>query len=315
MIAAIIFAAQAAFTDLPALMAKDPLYPIVALYDRELAALRDTQRVAGLTRIAGSVEDNAAVLRAQTDNARNNVATIVRSRANQYQSREASILRGDLADYRSESTRAAASTMQAFRVAMAQRTDRALAAREQQFRENESTLAFNLEKRDAGRRLLLAVKLLDLHLDKAKRVQLQKELDALDARVTQAVDRMRAADDGVLASYRSELEAREATDDAQMAVRVRDRSAANLAAREHLRSQPAAVPAGYNFTTDAAAVEDGFSTAANDLTARFAELARADRSSGADTAARIAALEAQRDSLYRAIVARALNAELSRSLL
>jgi hypothetical protein len=188
---------------------------------------------------------------------------------------------------------------------MAQRTLRALDARAQQFREKESTLAFDLEKSHAGQRLVLQLQLRDLHLDKAKRAALQAKLYALDASVDAAVQARRRSDDARLADYAAQLHAQQNADEARMARSVAHATSANVAQRMHItESLPpeAAALRGYDPAAGASSVGAAIADAGSDLHGRFAQLQSVDRSSRTDTDARIAALERQRAQLYAAIV-------------
>jgi hypothetical protein len=314
---------KAAFADLPQLVANDPLYPVLSQYDREIGALRETEKVAGLTSVAGDVTRDAARLRFDATAASGRVARYAAAHADDFARREASVLaalsspaasRGDTAAYRDLVARAASATLANYRAAMAARTQRALDARAQQLRETESTLAFNLEKRDAGTMLLLKLKLRELHLDKAGRASLQAQLDAINARQAAAVDRLRSEDASILAAYRAQLAGREAEDDAQMAGRIRVEGTPNPADIAPASPLLAPLRGGYSFSSDAANIANGFRQAGSDLSARFDELARDDRASVTATNARIAALQATRASLYRWILRRALQFELNRAL-
>jgi len=323
MLAAVLLAAalaKTAFINLPQLVASDPLYPVLRQYDREIATLRDTQHVEGLTRVAGTVANDATHLRTDASAVQDRVSRIAAAHANALDRREALLLKRlgspatvarDSADFSNESARAANATLQSYRQALATRTERALEARSQELREKESTLAFDLEKRSSGKSLLLQLKLRDLRLSKAQRTKLEGQLAALDAQIVSAVRRMQAADAGILAAYRGDLLAQQARDDAQMASQIRAKSAANVQSRANVT--PAALPpdSAYRFADDAASIKNGFAAASSDLSGRFGELALADRASQRDTGARITALHAARESLLAAIVARALQTELA----
>ncbi|MBV8531640.1 MAG: hypothetical protein JO104_10005 [Candidatus Eremiobacteraeota bacterium] len=308
---AILIAALTGFVNLPQLVAAHPLAPVLAQYDRELAALRSTERVTGLTAIARGVSDDARTIRAQTENAGAQARRLAAA-SPQYEQREAAILQRLATDetagaraYGRSAQEAATASLADYRTAMAQRTARALSARRQQLNEAESTLAFDLAKRNAGRRLTLELKLRDLHLLPAQREQLRSQLGALDAREAAAVDTLRHKDNGILSAYAATLRAQEAGDDARMTGEIAHATAANVAAR---RKMSAAAPdsqalRGYRFSADAADIDSGFTNAGSDLTQRFAALESADRSSHAATEARIAQIAANRSALYDAIVA------------
>lgn len=302
------------YVDLPVAIKHHPLYPAIVQYDREIAALRATQRVPGLGSIPQTVRLDAQTMQAAAGNAARAAQSSGVVNGAAYRSREQNLLAGlrsntipqrDAAAYRTQANRSSRSTLGAYRAAMAQRTQRALAAREQQFREKESTLAFDLEKRDAGERLLLAVKLRDLHLEAAKRAQLQARLDALDARVDDAVTALRRNDDAQLGTYAAELRARESDDDARMASDVERSTSATVADRtgapETLPPQAAALR-GYDPAADASAIAANLERAGRELGERFAQLQSVASTSDQDTNARIGAIEATRRTVYDAIV-------------
>ncbi len=310
MISAILLAAVTGFANLPQLIAAHPLAPVLAQYDREIEALRSTEHVAGLTTIARQVGDDARTIHTQTNNANASLSGFQDTLGDAYQNHEATFLDriagNDTASstaYRATAQDAAQTTLRNYRAAMAQRTARAIAARRQQLNEAESTLAFDLEKRDSGRRLLLALKLRDLHLDAGTRSRLSSQLHALDARNQAAIDALRMKDDAALGAYAGQLRAQEADDDARMATELSRKTAANIAAGQ-TPSQVRDVQAlrGYQFLTDASDIRSGLRAADGDLTQRFSQLQRVDASSRASTDQRLAQIEANRRALYHAIV-------------
>ncbi|HVA34492.1 MAG TPA: hypothetical protein VNG31_10105, partial [Candidatus Baltobacteraceae bacterium] len=212
----------------------------------------------------------------------------------------------ELASYRAQSQRTAAATLQAYRQAMAQRTQRALVARERRLREKESTLAFDLGKRDGARRMLLQLKLRELHLDKARRATLESQLAAMDRGEAAAIAALQQTDAAQLGAYRASLLARESAADARMAARIARDSAANFATRKRLTPRvavQATLLRGYSASSDAGTVSDTIARTGTDLRQRFAQLQSVNRSSADDTATRIAAIQADRRALYRSIVA------------
>jgi hypothetical protein len=308
---AIIFAAATGFINLPRLVAAHPLAPVLAQYDREIAALRSTERVPGLTAIARSTVNDARTIRSQTATASAQAQNAGAS-SSDYAQREATILQrlaGDgaasAAAYGASARDAAAATLQSYRAAMAQRTARALAARRQQLSEAEATLAFDLEKRDAGKRLTLQLRLQDLHLSTMQRAQLRAQRNALDAGEAAAVDALRRKDAATLDEYSVTLRAQETDDDVRMATEVARTTVANVAARRRMSSAAPDIQAlrGYRLSSDAADIEGGFADAGRDLTQRFDALQNVDRSSRTATDARIAQIEANRSALFNTIVA------------
>ncbi|MBV8154107.1 MAG: hypothetical protein JOY98_06780 [Candidatus Eremiobacteraeota bacterium] len=306
--------AAAGFVNVPAAVKAHPLYPAIVQYDREIAALRATERVPGLTSIPQRIGSDARAMQAAAANAARQARASSAANGAAYRAREQNLLAGmndgaipqrDAAVFREQAGRSASATLTAYRAATAERTQRALAAREQQFRERESTLAFDLEKRDAGERLLLQVKLRDLRLDGTKRRQLQSRLAALDARVDGAVAALRRADDAQLATYAGALSARENADDARMAGDVARATTAHVADRPRVAEMPfpeTAALRGYDPAAAASSIAANLERAGRELGERFARLQSVARTSDADTNARIAAIETARRTLYDAMI-------------
>jgi hypothetical protein len=319
MMIALVLAAGIGYVDVQKLVTQHPLYPVLAQYGREIAAMRSTQHVPGLDRIARCVGNDAANVQASTANAGRRAQAMGGPNGVAYRAREQAYVSGmqsrripadDAASFRNGAAKSAQATLAAYRAAMAQRTQRALQARAQQLREKETTLAFDLEKSHAGRRLVLTTKLRNLHLDKAARASLQAKLDALDAGVAKAVEIRRRADDAQLAAYGAQLRSRENADDARMAAAVARSTKANVGQRTSIRESlppEAAALRGYDPATGASNVGKAMIRAGNDLHGRFAQLQSVDRSSHADTDARIAGLQEARRKLYDAIVTQIRN--------
>ncbi len=202
------------------------------------------------------------------------------------------------------------------------RVNQAYASRRQTLYEKESTLALDLAKADAMRRLAIRAKLQTLALDGRTRRGLQAQLAAIQAREDAIVARRRQADRAVLAAYLPPLEARAASDIRRMRTNLQNRTAANLAARERvLAAQNAPAPAlnlgavaqrgndagNMRGRLDALlhaqpADPDAFLAAKSDLSAQFGSVAGADNAATRSTWRQIAALEAERSNLYREIV-------------
>ena len=198
-------------------MATHPLHGVLTQYDREIAALRNTQKVAGLhdpglsadtcsgiarrpmprRRGHAPLQSEGAILSADLERERQGIADLLRSQQVADRKKAAS------------TTRLVTETnanLRAYGEALAERTQRAYAARQQQLREKESSLAYELERRDAGKRLLLRLKLDDLHANAGQRAQLQASLAALQSSEARAIDALRRYDASELAAYRAQLE-------------------------------------------------------------------------------------------------------------
>ncbi|HZZ01233.1 MAG TPA: hypothetical protein VFE36_16845 [Candidatus Baltobacteraceae bacterium] len=319
MIAAFVLAASVGYVDVQKLVTQHPLYPVLAQYDREIAAMRSTERVAGLRTIATSVRKDGDAIQAATAAANRRAQAMSAGNGAAYRSREQAYLSGmqsqripatDAAAFRSGASRSGQATLAAYRAATAQRTQRALMARAQQLREKETTLAFDLERSHAGQRLVVSTKLRNLHLDKAQRAALQAKLDALDASVISAVAARRRTDQGLLASYAAQLRAQENADNARMAATVARSTNADVAQHSGIReSLPPEADAlrGYDPAAGASNVGNAIANAGTGLRGRFAQLQSVERTSRSDTDGRIAALQQSRQRLYDAIVTQIRN--------
>jgi hypothetical protein len=321
-----------AFIALPRLIAAHPLHAVLVEYDREIAALRSTQTLPGLRDAAATTAKAAAAQRREAAAGQAIVARVNARGEDFDRSRERTAL-ATLAASRSASDAAMSSysgalvretntSISAYESATLQRSERAYDARAQQLREKELTLAFDLERADAGERLKLELKLNDLHLTTSRRAALKVALESLDQRELRTVAAQRRQDAAILASYRQRLEDEGASANAQMTAQLRTKAAANFAVRTrvlqaqssaagavaNLPARIAAFSRTYHRAADAAAIDSGLQMASGDLSRSLSALAAADRQSQRYTAAQIAALEADRSALYQTIVAQILRA-------
>ncbi len=321
--------APAGFIDLPRLVSVHPLHTLLAQYDREIAALQNTWAVPGLSALGADAERSAADVR--RDVARTPVhvqriaANAARDRVREGQAVAALLAsqhapNGEMSAYRDELSRETNANLRGYAIAIAQRTARAVAARQQQLREKELTLAFDLARRDSGVRLLLRLKLQDLHLDAATHARLHGRLAALNRRDSEALAAARANDAAVLARYRATLQRDGELANAQMASELLSNAGANLALRLGvLRAGSSAADVVPNLASrlesfassdhpgaDAAVIESRLRSARNDLPRRFATLADADRRSRVETWSQIQNLKNSRAELYRLMMAQIL---------
>jgi len=156
-------AAGVAFVDVPRLVVCHPLYRLLVQYDSEIAALSGTQSVAGLDDPAAMAQRGAAALQADVSAAAAHAEAIGERDAGANRAREQAAIARLLRSERATDSGIAAYTMElasetnanvrAYGEALSESTERAFAARAQQLREKELTLAYDLERRDAGRRL------------------------------------------------------------------------------------------------------------------------------------------------------------------
>ncbi|MGC1380843.1 MAG: hypothetical protein WA814_07440 [Candidatus Baltobacteraceae bacterium] len=315
------------FVDLSKALAAHPLASMLAGYDRGIAALRSTQTVPGLTDPAGEAARAAAALSRDTAVAESDVQSIVARDGGQNRARERDALAAVLASrdaadremlaFRDELVRGTQANLAAYEGSIGERNDRALAARDQEMRERELTLAFRLARQNAATRLTLRLKLRELHLDAATRARFEGELSALDRRQADTIAAMRRIDTAIFDRYRQQLARDGAVAIAQMAAQLRAKADANLALRRRVLEaearaaamlpnfplQLASFGASYRFETDAAEIVGGLRAAGRDLSRRFALLGDAARTSRRETDDRIAALRARRATLYRSMVA------------
>jgi hypothetical protein len=312
------------FADLARLIAAHPLHGVLLEYDRQIAALRSTQNLSGLGNPASAASSGGASVRRDAAAAQREAARLASERRNR-SARENRALTvvlamqhaGDpeLNAFAADLNRETTASFTAYEDALGQRSERAYAARTQQLREKELTLAFDLAKADAGQRLSLRLKLHDLHLTPTARVQLEAQLAALGDRESKALTAMRRNDAAVLAAYRSELERESAGATSSMASNLRSKADANFAvrrtvthvesslgARRNLPSQVAAFRADDRTGSDAARVSDAIGAAGDDIARRFGQLGAIDTRSAHETAAQIQRLAQMRAALYRWIV-------------
>ncbi|HET6274470.1 MAG TPA: hypothetical protein VFE16_00860 [Candidatus Cybelea sp.] len=320
----------AGFVDLAQLVAIHPLHNVLLAYDREIAALQSTQHLGGLSP-ATAAERASAAVRRDASAAQTRTGEIASRDQQADRSREraavATILSSqrtgdrDMGRYAASLTRETNANFTNYGASIAERNDRAYAAREQQLREKENTLAFDLARRDAAKRLSLRLKLGDLHLTHPARARYAAELRALDDEELRAISALRRSDAAVLAAYGRGLASSGNADQGAMAVQLRGAAVANLAIRRRvaqagaqttatspgLRAAAASFAPSYRLDAEAQNVTRGFHAAGDELSHRFAQLADSANQSQRETAAAIGRLEATRAQLYRSIVAQIVN--------
>ncbi len=302
------------FVDLARAVADHPLHAMLAQYDREIAALQGTLREPGLSDLPAQA-DNAAAAITRTGGAAQAHARNVAAASAANDRRESASLgdvfgapqRAEMGAYAAELARETNGSIAAYERSISERTSRALAARAQQLREKELTLAFDLARANAGKRLVLRLKLTHLHLDRDDRARYTAELLALNRAESHAVAAMRRSDAAILAGYAQQLRRDGARQNAAMAEQLRAKAAANLAMRRRALevnpAQAAAFRSSYRASADASDIAAGMSAASADIARRFSTVAQSDRQSQRGVAEQIRTLKANRDALYRAIVA------------
>lgn len=314
------------FAKLSVLISSHPLAPMLAQYDREIAALRSTSSLEGLRDPARQAERSATIVAQRAATANGQIERIARAPQSDRQSERAALAEvasaqrsrdSALTAYQAELSRETNATLRDYAAAIAQRNARALAAREQELREKELTLAFDLARRSGGARLGLRLRLADLHLTPAKRRLLARRLAALDAAERQTVAAQARRDTGTLAAYRQTLAREGDASFAALAAQLRSKSAANLSLRlgvarsesesatavPNLSERMRAFAADYSGSRTASSIAASMSATAEALPQRLRVVADADRVSAAQTAGQIQTLARDRLQLYRSIVA------------
>ena len=317
--------AAAGYVIISQLIASHPLHGMLAVYDRQIAALRSTQSVAGLRDPAASAANAVTAMRSDAAITMANVDAIGSLDAAATRERErvaaAAVLRSrqaperSFATYRSQLATETNANLRAYSGGLNERTERAYAARAQQLREKESTLAFDLGRQNAGRRLMLRLKLAELHLTPARRRQLQGELDALNASERQAIDAMHRRNAAELATYRSQLESTAAAGAGAMNAQLRAKAGANYAILQRvfnegagaagafpLPSQLATFTGGYDARRTAQGISSDVRSATADVAQRFARLGATDAQSHREVAAQLQALQGARAAIYGTIL-------------
>lgn len=254
---------------------------VLAQYDADLATLRRLQRGTPSAGFAAAVAD------ARGSIARNAAGAAAKTRALQ------------LAPPREGPGIAAApdpigpQALQSFQTAWQRRIDRALTLRGQQLREREADVAYAFERAHAGERLVLRVKLRELHLPPATASRYRRQLQALDAREAAAVAAQRARDAGVLSAYALQLRATADRDVAAMAneLAAHERSSAAIPGESSSR-----IPARLTRDTRAQTAM-AFRDAGNGIVGDFAALQRAHADARGSLAREIAQLQRERDAL------------------
>jgi len=127
---------------------------------------------------------------------------------------------------------------------------------------------------------------------------------------------MRSTDAGELATYRAQLEESAAASAQRMVGQLRSKAGANYVILQRVfheaadergalppASQLAAFRGGYAATSDGEEIASGMRAAGSDLSQRFRQIGAADEQSQRGVATQLRTLKADRDALYRSIVA------------
>jgi hypothetical protein len=292
---------------------RHPLYCMLVQLDRQIAALRATLNTPGLTNTAAR---SAAAANEASRNLRNAAAVERASAATAAadQRTEAAALRslahagdgGDLDAYKSALASTQTAALSNYSRTLNESVARAYRRRAAQFDEAESTLAFNLERRDAALTMPLRVKIYDLHPDAETRTTLLARLNAILKRESEAVAALRAGDRAALAAYRTQILASAQSNYASEARDAGNRTADNLRVRSDVANPDAtvALPAWQVYRpADFEGTARSFDAARTRIAARASQIAGIDSESKRATLAQIAALQNERRALYAEISA------------
>ena len=315
---------RTAYANIAALLAAHPLHGVLAHYDREIVALKQTLTPDLSTSIVQRIDRGSAAARRDAGSARTQVRLVASETGSSDRADENAALSAVLAARRSSAEsmslyarrlqRESAAAAMAYARASRTRVERAVAAREQQLREKELDVAYDLARKNAPERLTLRIHLNDLHLDRPTRARLEAELAALSRAELATLSRMQAADAATLSQYRNGLERQAAIDTARMNEQLRAKAAANLALRGRvsqaasrsstadLSTRIAAFRSAYPAGDNAAAIASAFTDSQTDIANRFARVGDSARRSSADAATQIANIARERSALRRAMI-------------
>jgi hypothetical protein len=280
--------APGARIDLARALARHPFAAVLAQYDIDIATL---ERAAGKRPFA---DFHARLEAGGAENDRRLRAAAVRTRAMRFQPIQLPANDAARPDFSTAETGS-------FQHAAQARVERAVALRASQLREREATVAFDFERAHAGQRLVLELKLRDLHLDSQTRRRYRAQLDALQRRENALVQAEREGDDGTLAAYRAELRARAVADSAAL---TSDLASHARAMRELPKPQVRPLAGSTLFqSNDGAPDGAAFDAARRDLTAYRLDVRATDDSARGDAGTEIVNLERERDALRAQIIA------------
>jgi hypothetical protein len=274
--------------DLQRAMASTPFARVLAQYAADIATLRRAAGDPAFANVHDRMETNTLDVDRRLQSASARVANL---RAQSISAMPAAATRRDFSD----------GMVGAFAQAAQSRVARALGLRAAQLREHEATVAYDFERAHAGRRLVLGLKLRDLHLDAPTRHRYQTQLDALDRQEAVVVGAERERDDAVLSAYAVNLRSQASADTASMGSDLAEHA---RAMRTIPQPQMGTLPSSLLHPVDARApMLAAFADARRDLTARLHELQAANGVANGDVAREIATLERERDVLRAQIVA------------
>lgn len=267
------------------LIKKHPLYPQLARYDADIAALNLTTIVPQAVAAGPDLARREAELERELDAAGKRTNALLQQKSKEYQEREqvaiAAALRQagaggtsvpevaaqmehtaqgqvasaavqaqrDLDTYRQQLETQDDGEIASLQQSLEARADRTYRATADELSAQEAALSLKLATDDAPERLTLRTKLASLALDDATRKQAEDRLAALDKKESDQLNALHARDQQTLASLQAQLRADVQRDLTQQTAQIHARSLGRLRAREaELRSQFTA-PSGPLITT------------------------------------------------------------------
>ncbi len=267
----------------------------------------------------------------------NAIAGSVNVVANKQRSHAASAAENDFNAYRSTLMSQDNAAMHAVQRAAAARADRTYRAKADDLQAKEQQLAFDLANKDSSDRLSLRTRLSNLALDDASRDDARAKLAALDRAEADQLAAARNRDQQALAALSASLKLKIRDEVALDSKRVQAESGAKLRARGKAiqqqfaggggpvvaQQQPngaIALPAGVSpalrkrledlhkayllqFNADAKRTIADFRKTNDDLSKRYSKIHGVDMQAQHDAQAHIAAVQKERDDLYRQMVA------------
>ena len=251
------------------LVPKHPLYPQLAKYDEDIAALQ--LKSVGGTQVASAganIQREQAALQRELDDAASRTRTLLKEKQAEYQARENEAIKAALAAsngpappgaaaiasqiqttsneqarevahqaqanlevYRKETIAQDQAAVNALRKSLGERADRTYRAKAEELREKESAFSLQMANNDAPQRLALRTKLSNLPLDDVSRKAITDQLQSLDRKEADALAAMRNRDQATLAALQTQLHTQTTTEFNQEASSIHQRTNAKLTER------------------------------------------------------------------------------------
>jgi hypothetical protein len=330
------------YIDLTRLIREHPLYAQLVHYDRAIGALRSTQEAWSADSRGAEIAQDRRSVAHSIDDAETAMLEASRSDAAPFAERERSALDSlnamprpaftiqppqpgaDLAQYRNDLLSEEQHEIAQVQAAMARRVQDAYEERSTQLRESASRLAFDLARQDAHQILLLRVRLDDLQLGKEDRQAAETQLERIARDQSAQIAARTARNDRTLHAYAQQISRNTRDEEAATIAQIRERIAANYAARVQEQRAQGPLPArstgsslaseslqteiqsleatsGTALESQAASTHRSFAEVRSAASARTSKILALDRTSASGLAAQISALARQREALLAAI--------------